>query len=331
MRKPLRLFHSFPLIPPATFFFLFMRFTTPFALAFAAAALSLGTAQAQSVANLNLETWSIRPSVPSGVEAPQNWLTDDDLFGPVMSSYGTLSKTPVSHSGTYAAKLVTDATNTEGYFALGTKVGTNPTAQQSYGGLPFTGRPANFQFYYKLTSAAAAADSAFVLLELTRTVSGASETVGYATKFLDNPAATNYTLASLPIVYDPAITAAPDSVHILFISGLATGGVTAGNGIYIDDINLGTTTATHSANLNRAVMVLPNPSAGGRFVLRSAEAALLAAPFTVTDLAGRVVLREPAARPSTERLVDLSRQAAGIYTLQLATERGLVVQKLVVE
>lgn len=308
-----------------------MRTLTSLALALAASAFTLGTAQAQAIANLNLETWSIRQSVPGGVEAPQNWLTDDDLFGPAMASYGTLSKSTSSHSGTYAARLVTDANDIEGYFALGTKVGTNPTALQSFGGAALAQRPTNFQFYYKLTSAAAAADSAFVLVELTRTVNGASETVGEVQQFLANPAATSYTLASFPIVYDPTTTAAPDSVHILFISGLATNGVTGGNGIFIDDISFTGLTPTRNAALQAAVSVAPNPSAGGRFALRSAEATLLAAPLTVTDLAGRVVLRETAARPATERLVDLSRQAAGVYTLQLATEKGLVVQKLVVE
>ena len=47
-----------------------MHFTIRFAVAFAATAISLSTAQAPTIANLNLETWFIRSSVPGGVEAP---------------------------------------------------------------------------------------------------------------------------------------------------------------------------------------------------------------------------------------------------------------------
>lgn len=310
-----------------------MQTITRFMLALAAGVLSLGAARAQTVSNLDLESWSTRTtSVSVGVEAPQNWLTDDDFSAdyagqPLPGSYNTLVKTTDSHSGSYAAKLVTDASGYASYFILGTRLATN--SPNSYAGVPFTGRPAQFQFYYKLSSAAAAADSAYVLLELTRTVNGASQTVGFVSQTLNTPAATSYTLASFPITYNPAITAAPDSVHLLFVSGVAQN-ITTGTSLYIDDINLGSTVSgTRNADLQAAVSVSPNPSSDGRYLLSSTEPALLAAPLTVLDLTGRVVRHEAAAARTATRALDLSSLPTGIYTVQLFTDRGLVTRKLV--
>ncbi|GAB3590458.1 T9SS type A sorting domain-containing protein [Hymenobacter daeguensis] len=309
-----------------------MKTITRFALAAGASILSLGASQAQSVANLDLEAWTTRTTaVSTGVEAPTNWITDDDLVAQdagqqLPASFGTLLKTTDTHSGSYAAKLVTDASGYSSYFVLGPRAATSST--NSLGGVPFTGRPANLQFYYKLAGTNAVADSAYVQLELTATVNGASQTVGYVTQVLTNPSAT-YTLASFPVTYLSAAT--PDSVHLMFVSGIARH-ITTGTAVYIDDIDLGLTpTATRNAALNAAVTAAPNPSPTGRYTLSSTEPALLAAPLTVLDVTGRVVRREAAAVATASRELDLSALPAGLYTLQLFTGKGLVSQKLVVQ
>ena len=92
-----------------------MKTLTRFALALVAGTLSLGAARAQAVSNLGLESWSTRSTaVSTGVEAPANWLTDDDLVAQsegqqLPASFNTLTKTTDSHSGSFAAKLETDA------------------------------------------------------------------------------------------------------------------------------------------------------------------------------------------------------------------------------
>lgn len=302
-----------------------MRTLTRITLALAASALSFGVAQAQTISNLDLETWRTRTSsVSAGVLAPDNFLTDDDLFSDGSFSFGTLTRTTDKHAGTYAAKISNDNSGDPSFFALGRTIG-NADADIP-GGLPFTARPVNFSFYYKLTGSSAVADEPLVAMQLTRTVNGTVEVIGEVVETLTSTSS-SYSLASFPVDYSS--TATPDTVRILFISG--TTDVTPSTAIFIDDINLGTTTATRNAATQAAVTVSPNPSAGGRFALNTTEAALLNAPITVTDVAGRVVLREAAVRPATERTVDLSRQPAGIYTLQLQTEKGLVVHKLVVQ
>ena len=73
----------------------------------------LTSAHAQTVANLNFETWANRSnSVSGGVEAPTNWQTSDDIISgtlslPIPTSTATVSKTVDAHGGTYAARLET--------------------------------------------------------------------------------------------------------------------------------------------------------------------------------------------------------------------------------
>ncbi|OGX90355.1 T9SS type A sorting domain-containing protein [Hymenobacter coccineus] len=293
-------------------------------------------ARAQAVANGGFDTWAAR----SGTDAPTGWLTVDDVIAALLTRFptGTFTKTTDAHGGTYALRLETKATLlgvVPGGVTLGTKLG--PLTAAAPAGLPFTGRPAMLQFYYKLTGPqpTAAADRAFVEVSLTRTVGGQSVVVAAGAQTFSTVAAA-YALAQVPLVY--ASSAAPDSVHISFGSGLVdvstgapTGG-TAGTVFQVDDVAFtGTATATRDAALAAALTVAPNPSPGGRYVLR-APAALLAAPLAVVDAAGRTVRREGAPTAGTAaRTLDLAGLAAGVYTLQLFTDKGLITKKLLVE
>lgn len=105
-------------------------------------------------------------------------------------------------------------------------------------------------------------------------------------------AAANYTLVEIPLRYLAGF--APNSVHIAFGSGdYDRNNFTPGNTLFIDDVALvGTVTTTRDAQLQAAVRASPNPSATGLFTLQaSQEMALLAAPLTVTDALGRMVLQ----------------------------------------
>ncbi|MFD1468904.1 T9SS type A sorting domain-containing protein [Hymenobacter caeli] len=297
---------------------------------------ALAPARAQAVANGGFETWAAR----SGTDAPTNWLTVDDVIAALLTRFptGTFTKATDAHGGAFALRLETKSTLLgiiPGGATLGTKLG--PLTAAAPAGLPFTGRPAVFQFYYKLTGPqpAAASDGAFAEVALTRTVGGQSVVIATAARVFTTVTAA-YVLAQLPLTYTSA--AAPDSVHISFGSGLidvSTGaptGGTAGTVFQIDDVAFaGTATATRDAALAAALTAAPNPSPGGRYVLR-APAALLAAPLAVVDAAGRVVRREEAPRPpAATRALDLSGLPGGVYTLRLFTPKGLIAQKLLVQ
>ena len=102
--------------------------------------------------------------------------------------------------------------------------------------------------------------------------------------------------------------------------------------IGIDNLRLTVVTATRNEALAAAVSVAPNP-ARQRFTLRVPAGSLRTASATLRNALGQVVatrqLSLPAAGGSTE--FDVSRLAAGIYTLTLQAGDDLVVKRVVVE
>ncbi len=293
--------------------------------------LLLGTASfAQQVPEGGFETWGQR----NGAEAPQGWITTDDvlleIFGLPLNS-GSVSKSTDRRSGSFAAKLETTALPLMGGVLPGAVFVGNRFNITGFtpGGVPLTGRPANLQFYYKLTGPGAAIDSAQVSVQLTKSVGGITELVADAEMYLLTPAAT-YTQLVLPLTYYSSLGA--DSVRIYFSSGEAVDPL-AGTALYIDDVSMtGVVTPARERQVTSALTVFPNPSADGRFTLSAQQEPALHAAFSVTDATGRVVLRQPAstALSSATRVVDLHGRPAGVYTLRLHGPAGPVVRRLLV-
>ena len=301
--------------------------------------LGQGAAQAQGLANLNLETWATR----NGVEAPTNWLTTDDDFafygGKPAGTYnfGTVTKTTDAHGGTYAAKLTTTNVtvagmtgNAPGELILGAKTGLYSYLGLPLGGGPVTLRPTQMQFYYKLNGLAA--DSAVAIVSLSYTTGGKPTIIGLGYQFLTP--ATAYTSVTFPINYDPNSSVTPDSVHIIFSSGFARR-TAVGTALFVDDVTLGgVALATRAdASTQAQLTVAPNPSPSGRFTINSLDKpALAASPWQVLDALGRVVAQQPAqAVPSGQRELDLSALSSGIYLLRLDSKDGTIVRQLTVK
>ena len=292
--------------------------------------LATGPARAQTFPNSNLDTWATRTtSVSTGVDAPTNWVTLDDLAAAELKqrlpfSTGTVTKAPTARTGPFAAQLQTQTFFGDpipGIILVGSSV------NGGMGGIPFTGRPAALQFYYQLSGPRAVADSAGVIVQLTRRVNRTQVIIARTFYFLPALAAT-YTLATVPLTYTSGM--APDSLFLGFSSGFAEN-ITVGTVLRVDDITFtGTATATRDAALAASIGLAPNPSPDGRYTFSAAEPALLAAPLVVLDATGRVVRRETAPlRPVATRALDLSDLPAGVYTVQLFTPRGLVTRKLI--
>lgn len=318
-----------------------MKITVPrLPLLLAAGLLSLGTARAQqAVPNGALETWVTR----NGGDAPAQWLTTDDALQqaipiPGLPASGTVIKSTVAHGGGFAAQLSNQSFpavgTVPGLILLGNRLGNiNRTdSLEQLGGLPFTTRPVQMQFYYRFTGTVATpADRPVASVLLTKTSGGVQQVVAAGRLYLPTTA-TSYTLATIPLKYKAGF--APDSIHIAFGSGdFNDTDFTTGNTLLVDDVTLtGIVAATRDAQLQAAVSVYPNPSASGRFTLDAAqEPALLAAPLTVTDALGRVVLRQAVASAAGRRVVDLGQRPAGVYSLRLDTPRGPVVHQLLIQ
>jgi hypothetical protein len=186
------------------------------------------------------------------------------------------------------------------------------------------------QFWYKLTGENALTDSAAVFIVLAKTQGNVVKDVAFNGYLL--PPTPTYQLYDFPITYEETI--APDTLELYFTSGTAED-ITAGTTLSVDDITLtGTVTAARNPATEAALQIYPNPSKGGEFSLASlSNAAIATAPFTVSDVTGREVLRQAAASPadSRGRLVDLRGQRPGLYTLRLETPEGPLMRKLVIE
>jgi hypothetical protein len=303
-------------------------------------ALTTGLASAQNFPNNGLEVWN----TTTGGEKPANWQTTDNildfLVGAPAGSFqtGAVTKTTDAHSGSFAAKVTTVGVPTTsggsvpfpGFLVLGNRVVIDAD-DNILAGLPYTSRPTQMQFYYKLSGTGAATDQAGVQVILSRTSGGNSQVVGGAS-IAFTAAANTYTLVTLPLQYASSLQ--PDSITVYCTSGnVATPQV--GTTLQLDDFVLsGVPLAVRAdANLQNQLLVGPNPSPAGRFVISSpAQPGLAAAPLTVLDVTGRTVVRQPAQTVlSGQRDLDLSALPIGIYTLRLDSKEGVLTRKLVVK
>ena len=100
----------------------------------------------------------------------------------------------------------------------------------------------------------------------------------------------------------------------------------------IDNLRLAVVTATRNAELAAAITLSPNP-AHQRFTLHVPAGSLRAASATLANALGQTVqtrqLNLPAAGGTAD--FDVSRLAAGIYTLTLQSGNDFVVKRVVVE
>ncbi len=287
-------------------------------------------ARAQTPApNLNnsFEVWEFRNLER---EVPRGWVTTEDLIQeeapfPV-PDLGFVTKSTEAHQGSLAVALNTlQVPGVEGAIFGFVGNGT-PTSV----GVPYTARPARLQFWYKLTGPGAATDEAYIQAVLTRYQSRKTELIGGIGLVL--PPAATYTLVSEPLEYEP-LSLSPDTLSIDAFSG-TTDDLHAGTTLLLDDIQLtGSITAARNPEAAADLLIYPNPSTTGEFSLASVvDAALATSPFTVTDVTGRVVLREEKAPLSAARgrLIDLRGQRGGVYMLQLQTPGGALTRKLVI-
>ncbi|UOQ51226.1 T9SS type A sorting domain-containing protein [Hymenobacter cellulosivorans] len=91
---------------------------------------------------------------------------------------------------------------------------------------------------------------------------------------------------------------------------------------------------SRNTELQNALSVYPNPSATGVFSLKLSSAIKAGTNVRVFDALGRQVLNQQlnaTAIASQLATVDMSKEKAGLYTLEVRTENGVAQQKLVIE
>jgi|GEM_PF-4839222 len=284
------------------------------------------TAQAQtlpSLPNAGFEIWTL--SVPGG---PSAWTSSDQSYDQLSLtlSGSTVEPTAAAHSGNFAA-LLRARTAAGGpllgpHLVLGSYNPTNPITRP---GMALSGWPAALHFWYQYTGTSA--DTTEAKVELWQGQGLVRQRVGSGRlRLTPAPGSAGYQLGEVVLHY-VASTAAPDWVQVSFRGSATSTGL-----FYLDDVSLDASIRTGSREPAARGMfsVVPNPSADGLFrLLAPLHPQVAAAAYTITDLTGRVVLRAPALAPVAERTLDLRGLPAGVYTLHLHAEQGVLTQRLV--
>lgn len=102
-----------------------------------------------------------------------------------------------------------------------------------------------------------------------------------------------------------------------------------GNNFYLDNIRIGNLNALGISNLSltNGVKIYPNPIGNSSFVVIETET--LMTSITILDAQGRVVQQE-VFQETTNKAIDVSKLAVGMYTFVLETKNGFVQEKVVV-
>lgn len=218
-----------------------------------------------SFPNSDLESWTNM----GNYEQPAGgyWTTANKIVDLFPGFYpATTFKTTDAHSGTFAARMVTDRISppvnllVTGTLAIGEfdENGTPPENLKL--GKPFTTRADKFTGWYKFNSVAGDSCDLYCLLSKWNSTTMARDTIAWAglREYTTQPA---YIKFDLPFNYSSSDT--PDSISMVFAS--SAGGANfqgqVGNELFIDDVVLETATGLEimlMAEVN--ISVFPNPS-----------------------------------------------------------------------
>jgi hypothetical protein len=219
--------------------------------------------------NASFETWS---SIFNAPTQPNNWVSANLFASPLIDANNPTSvfKDSLANktNGQYSMKITTIKLTTNpdpaaipdtlGYAAQGVVIVQLPTFN-ILDRLPFTGRPANFNFMYKYTPSGT--DSAFAYIELTKwnTTLMRRDTIGAMGFFM--LASTNFATGGGSLIYNPLYpNTFPDSLHISFSSSSYLT-PRLGSTMWVDEISLTGWTGISQIDANASyVKAFPNPS-----------------------------------------------------------------------
>lgn len=143
--------------------------------------------------------------------------------------------------------------NKSGILLTGT---INIATQKLKQGIPYTSKPEGMAYYTKYSPAGI--DTAFTIVALTKWNGTSRDTIGFATDIITSNII-SWSKRIVPIIYDATLTAAPDTLIILFSSSSRVA-PKLGSTFILDEINLyptGTSNIIETASDN--LVVYPNP------------------------------------------------------------------------
>ncbi|MEK6616311.1 MAG: T9SS type A sorting domain-containing protein, partial [Bacteroidota bacterium] len=99
------------------------------------------------------------------------------------------------------------------------------------------------------------------------------------------------------------------------------------NQMYVDDINITGVLGVNEYDLNEYVSIYPNPSNGKIQVISNQYSVI---GLEVYNVMGEKVFQSQYSIPNTQYLIDLSSQPSGVYFINIRTDKGNIVKKLII-
>lgn len=100
------------------------------------------------------------------------------------------------------------------------------------------------------------------------------------------------------------------------------------NNIYIDDVNLNLVLGLTEERAGILLNIYPNPS-DGRITLKCSPVGTKGSNLVISDAFGRIVMEQNYSQPQSTVELDLSSLSGGIYFFRMETEKGSIIEKLV--
>jgi hypothetical protein len=263
---------------------------------------SVCTVNAQYLTNGGFESWSNQIIY----QTPNNWFTFNQFA--VGSTPTPVAKVTDAHSGSFAAKISSTIISFGGSndtIQGGILYGDFDIAGGGSPGVPFQSRPDSIVGYYK--SNLLSGDSAMIQVLLGNSPSTSSNQTGFCFGYITQNAST-YTRFSFPIIYDPAITIAPDTLFLAI--GLGSQNFNLASTITVDDIQFVYNTAGVDEIVNSLFKFYPNP-ANDIVVIESINED----EITIYNAVGQIV-QTVQIIPAVKAEVNCSQLEDGIYFLK---------------
>ncbi|HXC03615.1 MAG TPA: T9SS type A sorting domain-containing protein [Bacteroidia bacterium] len=279
-----------------------------------------------AVPNGDMENWSSNPTLNEPQE-PTGWVSENVFCSPLLHPTDPVSVTkyttaPFLHTASCQIQTVVVPTSgNPAYPTLADTVGTlvlgsvTATAPYLLPGAPYTDKPQTFSYETQYTPASGT-DSAYVVVQLTKRVSGVRTIV--AMNAMNIPPSSVWTANSFSLSYiNPALT--PDSLTIVFTSSYNRKKAAPGSVLLIDALAFtGINGIQEYQNLVH-FSTYPNPANSELNLNTEAGKVNL---VNITDISGRVI--ETIHITSDHTVLNTGTYGAGLYLYTALSKEGTV-------
>jgi len=224
-------------------------------------------------------------------------------------------KTTDSHSGNYAAEIVTIGDSTFSMTSAIFLFSFDIITEWFNAGVPINSKPSKLKGFYKHLNGTGNPIKISLSLTKWNNTTSKRDTLFFG-EFLDNQNKNVYTAFEIPISYNPS-NLTPDSFNIKAMSSL-----TAGSSLLVDDFSFEYENGINDAEAENTITIFPNPSTG----LINLSLKEKNNTVKIFDLQGREIYSQKFLSNKFE--INLTEYRKGIYFLKVNNEIGTIIKKI---